>query len=36
MGLGIPVTSHLSREGGEESTPLENNLPNMEDIDNPS
>ena len=36
MGLGIPVTSHLSREWGAESTPLENNPPNMEDTDNPS
>ena len=36
MGLGIPVTNHLSREWGAESTPLDNNPPNMEDTDNPS
>ena len=35
-GTGHPGDQPFSREWGAESTPLENNPPNMEDMDNPS
>ena len=35
-GTGHPGDQPFSREWGAESTPLENNPPNMEDTDNPS